>query len=147
MQPLGKERAPLPQGGQGRRHGVFHQVDKAANKIKGTPAEGKFQPLIGPEHIGDHGEGRTLDLGEQQCRTTMSDDPSVDLGDFKVRIHRFIDGQQLIMPSQQVEIIAQIEQCGHGMAALEMYGLVGFSGGEIRRERDDDILRLTGGCA
>jgi hypothetical protein len=44
----------------------------------------------------------------------MGDHPTVDLGDLQVGVHRFIDGQQLVVATEQFEIVTQVDKCRHG---------------------------------
>ena len=144
---LGEERAAPPQAAEGGRQGVFHQVDQAADKVQRPAAEGHLQPLVGAEQVGDHREGGILDPGEQQGRTATGDHPAVDLGDLQVGVHRFVDGQQLVVATEQFEIVTQVDKCRHGWGIRRRPGQRVSDGDAPRRGTGCGIPRLRGGCA
>ena len=90
-------RCAISPGISGQAHRIDFQLDQASHSVERV-SEQESSPLDRAEQIREQREGTPFCSIEQQCRTAGLVDPTLNLGDFQVRIDFRIDANQLLRP-------------------------------------------------
>jgi hypothetical protein len=103
LEQLQSDVAGAPQPSRTRRKQFLGELNDSPNQLHGPLAERNLRPPGGAKQVGDEPEVRPNHVCKEKRRSTGCYDAPMDLGDFKSRVYRGIDSNEIVRTTELID--------------------------------------------